>query len=69
MTVPLLIARKLRRPIVSSRTGDSAFPARGMLVPETTVHEDDLPEAWKDEVGFSGQVLPMESKPEAHPVN
>ena len=63
LAIPFNIAFQLLPPIVPVGFRNVAGRATRMLVPETPMYENDLPPAWKNQIGGTRQISTME--PEA----
>jgi hypothetical protein len=60
--IAVQIPIKFRSPVVNSRAGYPSFPAAGMLMPKTSVHEDHFPESRKNNVRMARQILAMQAE-------
>lgn len=69
MPVALYIALELWCPVRTIRFWQPAFTARAVLVPKTTVDENHLAAAWKNQVRFARKVFDVQPVSESQAVD
>lgn len=64
--ISLLVAFKFADPIVAVGGRNTASPSAAMLVPKTTVDEDDFSSRGKDEVWLAREIVSVQSETIPH---
>jgi hypothetical protein len=67
--IALSVSLELWDPIFRPRAWRFAAERAIMPVPKAPMHQDDLPLPWKDKIGRSWQITPVQTKPVSHAMN